>query len=439
VRDLVDLVERCKKTDTKLASVNDQIDTSNPMGMFFMHMLGAIGQLEREQIQQRVQSAMDHCRAAGRYLGGTVPVGMRVVTREGEPGKYLAVDPETGPIVAEIWNMCTAGHSLREIGDYLAQNGVLGRSDKWTATAVAGLLRKESYRGELVDDATRSQALAALTARGPGHSPRRRKSECIAIMREIAHCAVCGAPMVLAGARGKGGRYYYYRCGKKNNHGRKSCEAKDLPVKAYDEAAAAGIAQAIEEQGEAIISAWSKQLAEMQTRADGGDQRIEALRMQLATVQKRIDAVYALYEAGGAVSVEETKRRLELLVEEKAGYERGIAREEAEAHMAAQSEQCLAEIEAELLAFVASLEEKKADPSLMARACCDLVSRADLASGHLTLTLRAPPGFAVSPVLVEQRRQSANPVIELALFPRRVAGGRLHVQVASVVIRCWAA
>ena len=54
-------------------SVNDGIDTSSAMGIFFFHVMGAFSELEVDLIRERTRTGLNAARARGRF-GGRPPV-----------------------------------------------------------------------------------------------------------------------------------------------------------------------------------------------------------------------------------------------------------------------------------------------------------------------------------------------------------------------------
>ena len=56
-------------------SVNEQFDTSTPMGRAMMYIASVFAQLERETIGERVRDNMLELAKSGRWLGGQTPLG----------------------------------------------------------------------------------------------------------------------------------------------------------------------------------------------------------------------------------------------------------------------------------------------------------------------------------------------------------------------------
>jgi DNA invertase Pin-like site-specific DNA recombinase len=66
---LIDLVEQLKERGIGLKSLQDQIDTTTPMGQFFFVVFSAIAELERSMIRERSKAGLAAARARGRKGG----------------------------------------------------------------------------------------------------------------------------------------------------------------------------------------------------------------------------------------------------------------------------------------------------------------------------------------------------------------------------------
>lgn len=74
VRDLGELVDRYFASRFSLLSVSDSIDTRTASGRLVLHVLGAVGQWEREATAERTRDALAQLRADGVRLGAE-PLG----------------------------------------------------------------------------------------------------------------------------------------------------------------------------------------------------------------------------------------------------------------------------------------------------------------------------------------------------------------------------
>jgi site-specific DNA recombinase len=79
LHDLLDLVKIFEEHEVKFVSLRDNIDTSGPVGRFMLHILGAIAELERGIIGERVAEDMKLRARRGKWNGGLAPYGRKLV------------------------------------------------------------------------------------------------------------------------------------------------------------------------------------------------------------------------------------------------------------------------------------------------------------------------------------------------------------------------
>lgn len=66
---LIELSELFEKKGVQFVSIQDNIDTSTPMGRFFFRMMASIAELERDIISERTKAGLGAARARGRKGG----------------------------------------------------------------------------------------------------------------------------------------------------------------------------------------------------------------------------------------------------------------------------------------------------------------------------------------------------------------------------------
>ena len=66
---LVSLLQEFNEKGVHFVSIKDGIDTSTTMGRFLFHIFGAMAEMEREVINERVRSGVESARARGREGG----------------------------------------------------------------------------------------------------------------------------------------------------------------------------------------------------------------------------------------------------------------------------------------------------------------------------------------------------------------------------------
>lgn len=69
IAELLKVSERLKDNGIELQSLTESIDTSTPTGRMYFTILGAMAQMEREQIQERVKAGMAAAAKRGRKAG----------------------------------------------------------------------------------------------------------------------------------------------------------------------------------------------------------------------------------------------------------------------------------------------------------------------------------------------------------------------------------
>jgi len=75
IADFTSLINQLDSLQISFISVNEQFDTSTPMGRAMMYIASVFAQLERETIGERVRDNMLELAKSGRWLGGQTPLG----------------------------------------------------------------------------------------------------------------------------------------------------------------------------------------------------------------------------------------------------------------------------------------------------------------------------------------------------------------------------
>lgn len=95
--DLLDLIEQLKASGCGFKSLTEPIDTTNPLGVFMLQILGAVAQLERSLIHQRVLAGQVAAYRRGVRWGGSARkldelqvAELQRLKREGMPVAELA-------------------------------------------------------------------------------------------------------------------------------------------------------------------------------------------------------------------------------------------------------------------------------------------------------------------------------------------------------------
>jgi len=97
VRDLLDTVRYCEDNGITLVITEQDIDTSGAYGRFMLTLLGALAELEREIVSERVRAAQAQMIRDGRHGRGNLPYGFTSVLRSDGRGKVARPHPQHAP------------------------------------------------------------------------------------------------------------------------------------------------------------------------------------------------------------------------------------------------------------------------------------------------------------------------------------------------------
>jgi site-specific DNA recombinase len=139
-RELLDFVESYVITGaTELHSVVEQLDTSSPTGRFMLKVMGAMNELEREQIVQRTQAALDHKKAKGEKLGGYIPYGYEI----DNDGKTLILNHREQRVIFQIQSLFDNNVPLNQIAKVLNEKSIPTKNGyEWSHKSVSRVLKR---------------------------------------------------------------------------------------------------------------------------------------------------------------------------------------------------------------------------------------------------------------------------------------------------------
>lgn len=142
VRNLLEVIEDVlKPAGAQFHSLSETIDTSTPQGGFFLTLMGAMAQMEREMIGERVREALAYKLEVGEYLGAA-PLGFEAV--ETPEGRKLAEVEEEQQAVSRARELRAQGFTLRQVAEVLTREGFnTKRGGQWYACTVQKVLSRE--------------------------------------------------------------------------------------------------------------------------------------------------------------------------------------------------------------------------------------------------------------------------------------------------------
>lgn len=105
---LIEIVERLKEKKVDFISITEKIDTTSPLGYFFLHITGAFSQLERSVISERTIAGLQSAREKGR-IGGRRKGLSKEAMKKAEAIKTVYTDENSNLSMDEICEMFSLG------------------------------------------------------------------------------------------------------------------------------------------------------------------------------------------------------------------------------------------------------------------------------------------------------------------------------------------
>jgi DNA invertase Pin-like site-specific DNA recombinase len=137
--DLLLLIEEIfKKGNTRFFSITEEIDTDSAMGKFFLTIMGAMAQMERELISERTSTALQYKKEQGQSLG-KIPFGYSRIDGQ------LAPDSAEKNIIHRIKRWRKSGLSYDKIAAMLNEKGIKPKckNSLWHGSTVHYILNKK--------------------------------------------------------------------------------------------------------------------------------------------------------------------------------------------------------------------------------------------------------------------------------------------------------
>jgi site-specific DNA recombinase len=148
LKNAVMFFETLGETDTYVASVTEQVDTSSPMGRFIINVMSSLAQMEREQTKERVIMGSEAARRAGRWTGG-IPYGYKIPLEYDTAGNrinrgILTEDDTESPVVQLIFDLYAKGSTISQICNELVSKRILTRKGNiiWSQNTVTAIVKR---------------------------------------------------------------------------------------------------------------------------------------------------------------------------------------------------------------------------------------------------------------------------------------------------------
>ena len=214
-----------RKNGVRVVSAKENI-SNGPEGIILESLLEGIAEFYSANLSQNVKRGFKENALKGKWNGGAVPLGYRVVDHK------LEVDEATAPVVQKMFTMCADGYTAKQIYDYLREKQVRRANGKPIAyNSVLYTLSNRIYLGEYRHSGiVLEHAFPALiseemfekvqaTIQKHSIAPAAHSENDDYLLTTHLFCGHCGAMMTAySGTSRTGKTYRYYICNRARKH-----------------------------------------------------------------------------------------------------------------------------------------------------------------------------------------------------------------------------
>lgn len=318
---------KLRKAGVKLIYAKEHIP-DGPEGIILESMLEGMAEYYSANLAQNIRRGQRENALDCKFIGGTIPLGYKLDSQ-----KHYVIDPETAPVVREIFERYTAGESVVTICQDLNERGFqTARKGDFNRSSLHRILANEKYTGmyrfediENPDGVPRiisNETFKAAAERIERNKKSKRNVPTATekfILTGKVFCGHCGQPMGGTwGTSRNGSRYSYYIC---NGKRAKACHKKPERKEALEEKVTNCVINNILKNDEVVNYIIDRCMLIQEKEADFST--ADGLRRELAEAEKSLKNVMAAIEAG--IITPTTKDRLMELEERCANLRQGIA------------------------------------------------------------------------------------------------------------------
>jgi site-specific DNA recombinase len=327
------LMEEFKKHDINVIFTSQNFDDT-PEGKFMLQIHGAVAELERAKIADRMRRGTVHAIKNGQINGSNPPLGYRYIPKTKDRVGHWEINPEEEKIVQYIYYLYTDERlSGTAITDRLNDEAVPCRSSKWWSDQIYSVLKSEVYIGmaymfrrraiepnrspktkayrkrkntsrnqrpredwvgipvpRIIDDATWSKAQELLKQNA--RTSRRNNKKNNYLFRGLVVCGLCGS--MASGYVSNKSTYYSCRAKRGNNvHSKPHDELIQVHHKPFDESVWMGLTELLKDPAK-LKAQLEKRMQSKKSKLPVGQSvnEFEKEFVKLATQEKRMIDAY---------------------------------------------------------------------------------------------------------------------------------------------------
>ena len=315
-----------KKNGVKLVSATEII-SEGPEGIILESVLEGYAEYYSADLAEKVVRGQTENILKGRCNGGRGTFGYTL-----DSERKFHIDPLASPFVLESFRKYRNGLTMKEIRDWLNENGIKNPvGGAFTYNSVEHMLKNRRYIGELkFRDVVVPDAIPPIVplelfddvqekiAKNK-KAPARRKAEDDYLLTTKLHCGYCGALMFGESGTSRTGEVHrYYKCATAKKH--RGCKKKTVRKQWLEDLVVNQTMQLV--RNDAAMESIIAKVMELQNKENTN---IPLYEKQLRDAESGIQNMLNAIQAG--ILTSSTKERLEQLEETKRELEARIAEE----------------------------------------------------------------------------------------------------------------
>ena len=329
--DAVNYKYQLEKNGVHLVSAMEPI-SQGPEGIMVESMLIGMAEYYSAELALKVARGERENALQCKYNGGVVPLGFTI----GKEDRLYHIDPETAPIVQEIFTRYANGEPAEKIAASLNERGLRTRTGKpFVKNSFFQIFRNRRYIGEyrykdivtpggipaIVDQDLFDRVQQRFEQNRIAHG-RPAKEDVSYLLTTKLFCGKCGTLMGgESGTSHMGNTYYYYKCGNAKRHGKAHCDLKAIRKEPLERFVVDTAIKVI--FSDEIIERLIDLVMEAQQQENT---RLPVLKEQLRDTEKRLANLLEAIEQG--ILTPTTKQRLDELEARKEALNTSILEEE---------------------------------------------------------------------------------------------------------------
>ena len=315
-----------KKNGVKLMSATEII-SEGPEGIILESVLEGYAEYYSADLAEKVVRGQTENILKGRCNGGRGTFGYTL-----DSERKFHIDPLASPFVLESFRKYRDGLTMKEIRDWLNENGIKNPvGGAFTYNSVEHMLKNRRYIGELkFRDVVVPDAIPPIVPLElfddvqekmlkNKKAPARRKAEDDYLLTTKLHCGYCGALMFGESGTSRTGEVHrYYKCATAKKH--KGCKKKTVRKQWLEDLVVNQTMQLVRDD-----AAMESIIAKVMELQDRENTNLPLYEKQLRDAESGIQNMLNAIQAG--ILTSSTKERLEQLEETKRELEARIAEE----------------------------------------------------------------------------------------------------------------